>query len=280
MKSDPISRRQLLGQASAAALITALHPPALFGQRSRLRPETAADAEPRISALRLLTAASFDSLKQFYTEGLGLPVIAETEAELTLAGGATAITFVKADPELGTPWYHVAFNIPENKLLAAREWQLERSPLVETPERLRDPRFPEDVRHFRNWNAHSLFFYDPAGNLLEYIARHDLGNRADGPFTSADILYASEIAFVVDDQPASARHLHRDLGLDVYPLDTSWWWAMGDELGLLLCIPKRLWGENTDNPKRFGVYPTEATIQGGEPTQYQLPGYPYRVTVA
>ena len=184
----------------------------------------------------------------------------------------------RAEPEQGEPWYHVAFNIPENKIVSALEWQKKRTPVIQTPDRLLDPAFPDQIRHFRNWNAHALFFFDPAGNLLEYIARHDLGNSAPGPFTASDILYASEIGFVVDEQEESARHLHRDLGLPAYPPGTSRWWAMGSEAGLLLCLPKRRWGENTERPKRFAVYPTEASIQGtnGRVT-YSLPGYPYRV---
>lgn len=135
------------------------------------------------------------------------------------------------------------------------------------------------MRHFSSWNAHSVFFWDPAGNLLEYIARHDLGNGATGPFTTADIIYASEIGLVVDDQQSSAETLNADLGLPVYPRGTPRWWAMGDELGLLLCIPKRIWGENTDRPKHFAVYPTAASIRGAGPRSYTVPDYPYEISV-
>ncbi len=271
-----ISRRQFLRTASATALIAALHP-----QTGGAAPRTAVRAgEPLLLGLRLLTAEPLASMKAFYHGALGFPVLEETSELLTVLGGTTPISFVPAGPEQGEPWYHVAFNIPENKLLLAREWQLERTELIPTPQRQQDPAFPSDVRHFRNWNAHSVFFWDPAGNLLEYIARHDLGNRASGPFTSEDILYASEIAFVVDDQPGTARQLNRDLGLGVYPPDAGFWWAMGDELGLLLCIPKRLWGENTEAPKRFAVFPTEATIRGADRRTYTMPEYPYTVNVA
>jgi catechol 2,3-dioxygenase-like lactoylglutathione lyase family enzyme len=268
------TRRQFLQRASAAALFLVAHPEPVLADS-----EGPEDGQPLLTGLKLLTAAPFAAMKAFYHDQLGLAVLEETATRLVIAGGLTPITFVKAEPEQGAPWYHVAFNIPENKLLKAREWHLKRSPLIEAPERARDPAFPDDVRHFRNWNAHSVFFWDPAGNLLEYIARHDLDNGAPGPFTTDDILYASEIAFVVDDQPAAAHQLNQTLGLDVYPRGASSWWAMGDELGLLLCIPRRLWGENTDRPRRFTVHPTEATIRGGAPRTYQMPGYPYTVQV-
>lgn len=275
------SRRQVLESAAAAALVSVLHPAELLAAAPRSLAAGSA-TEPRISGLRLYTAAPFSNLKDFYHGSLGFPVVSEGAVEITFQGGLTPITFVVAPPEMGNPWYHVAFNIPENKLLLAREWQLRRSPLIPTPPRAVDPRYPGDIRHFPRWNSHAMFFWDPAGNLLEYIARHDLNNGSDGAFTVADILYVSEIGLVVDEQAATARQLHEDLGLEVYPRATRNWWAMGDETGLLLCIPKRLWGENTERPKRFAVFPTEATIRGaseGAQRLYQVPGYPYRVTV-
>ncbi len=237
---------------------------------------------PLIQSLRLLTAAPFTKMKEFYHGLLGFPLLAEESKEITFRAGLTPITFVKATPEQGQPFYHFAFNIPENKLLAARRWQLQRTSLIFTPPHLRDPKFPDDVRHFRNWNAHSLFFWDPADNLLEYIARHDLNNTASDPamFSTKDILYASEIGFVVDDQPATATILNKDLGLQAYPKDTRDWWAMGDELGLLLCLPKyRNWGTPPDRVKTFGVYPTQATIRGQKSMRYSIPDYPYDLSV-
>jgi hypothetical protein len=44
--------------------------------------------------------------------------------------------------------------------------------------------------------------------------RHDLGNAVPGPFTSRDILYASEIAFVADDVPATAETLRGVAGVE------------------------------------------------------------------
>ena len=109
-----------------------------------------------------------------------------------------------------------AFNIPENKVKAAHDWQAQRGPLMQTPPHMRDRNFPPHVRHFRNWNAHSVFFWDPAGNILEYIGRHTLKNPAPGPFTSDDILYASEIAFVTDDVPTMASAIEQRFDLPQY----------------------------------------------------------------
>ncbi|MCZ6837308.1 MAG: hypothetical protein O7G85_16150, partial [Planctomycetota bacterium] len=98
-------------------------------------------------------------------------------------------------------------------------------------------------------------------------------------FSTSDSLDASEIAFVVDDQDASARTLNRDLGLDVYPKGETFWWAMGDESGLLLCIPKREWGTDPKKKVTFDVFPTQATIKGATPKDYTLGNLPYDIKV-
>ncbi len=271
------TRRKFIKNSSLGVILIALHPESCFA----LDHNTSSEINPAqfdlIKNIRLLTSTSLRIMKEFYVNTLGLGIESEKDEEITFIAGASTITFVKIDPSLGDPWYHFAFNIPENKLRKARTWQLERTEIIPTPKRARDPKFPNDVRHFRNWNAHSIFFWDPAGNLLEYIARHDLRNGADGEFTSKDILNVSEIAFVVDDQHQESKGLHNNFALDVYPKNSSFWWAMGDEKGLLLCIPKRLWGENTDNPKRFKVFKTEATIAGNVDKDYTFSNFPYEV---
>jgi catechol-2,3-dioxygenase len=278
-----ISRRDALQRLSASAAFLTMHD--LLAQSPLPSTAPSADA-PLIRKLNLLTAARFEAMRNFYRDQLGFKLLEDSSDRLTIAAGATHINFTKAAEHQGNPFYHFAFNIPHNKLLAAREWQLKRTELVPTPDHLLDPKYPNDVRHFRSWNAHSIFFYDPAFNILEYIARHDLKNDAPDPekFSTADILYASEIGFVVDDQSKAAHMLHQKLGLDAYPRGTSeYWWAMGDERGLLLCFNKgRLFAENTATPKKFDVFPTEATIRVSKkdaPRVLDFEGFPYRVVV-
>ena len=55
---------------------------------------------------------------------------------------------------------------------------------------------------------------------------------------------------------------------------------MGDERGLLLCLPKgRVFGENTATPKAFDVFPTWASIGGDAPGRHAFEGAPYEVSV-
>ncbi|GAA4276578.1 hypothetical protein GCM10022259_13020 [Aquimarina mytili] len=258
-------------------MLIALHPEFCF----TFNQDNASKVKPFqfdfIKNIRLLTSASLEVMKEFYVGKLGLEVDNEKDSEVTFVAGVSTITFVKIDPVMGNPWYHFAFNIPENKILKARTWQLQRTTLILTPQRLRDTRFPDDVRHFRNWNAHSVFFWDPAGNLLEYIARHDLKNGAEGEFITRDILNVSEIGFVVDDQEKEAHDIHNNLGIEVYPKTSNFWWAMGNENGLLLCLPKRVWGEKPGAQKRFNVFETETTIAGHGYKKYNFSSFPYQI---
>jgi catechol-2,3-dioxygenase len=132
------------------------------------------------------------------------------------------------------------------------------------------------VVHFRHWDAHSIFFWDPAGNLVEHIARHTLGNAAEGPFTSADILCASEIGLIVDDVAAAAGTLRRAFGLGDYRGVSDRFNALGDENGLLL-VMKRGRELGFGEGKTSGIFPTKAAIRASRPAEVALSGYPYRV---
>src|SRR5262249_6039465 len=61
-------------------------------------------------------------LRAFYREKLHFPIMEETGDSVTFQAGATALTFVRTPEEHSRPFYHFAFNIPENKLPAAKEW--------------------------------------------------------------------------------------------------------------------------------------------------------------
>ena len=141
---------------------------------------------------------------------------------------------------------------------------------------LRDPSMPDDVVAFRNWNAHSVFFWDPAGNLVEHIARHDLDNGAPGPFSSDDILYASEIGIIVDDVDATAAGLKETFALEQYRGGSQAFRAIGDEHGLLLAMKRgRMLGFGEARPA--DVFPTEASIRGAAAARYRQKGFPYEI---
>ncbi|MGE0758731.1 MAG: VOC family protein [Pirellulaceae bacterium] len=219
-------------------------------------------------------------MKQFYHRSLGMGVAEEKPGRLTIEAGRTRLTFLKPPTDEAKPFYHFAFNIPENKAVAARDWQAKRTPLLPIPKALRDPEYPDDVVHYRHWNAHSVFFFDPAGNVVEYIARHNLKNSATGEFGSKDILYASEIAFVVDDVPAATTRWKEAVGLGAYNGTGDQFAALGDEWGLLLIMKRgRVISFEAKERKAVSVFPTVAAIRGIRSRRYVLPEFPYEVAV-
>ena len=290
----PLTRRELLRHAPAAAGFLLAHE--LLARPACAKPAEAHDRPdplaPRILGVRLLTAAPLPAMRDFYRGKIGFPVVDESEREITFAAGASRLTFVKASPDQirgtagrgsGEPMYHFAFNIHRDRIRAARAWQLERTPLVDPRPDLREPGWPDEIWHFRHWNAQSIFFFDPAFNIVEYIARHELPDAGDGKFSVADILYASEIGYVVDRArlPRATGLLREKLGLAEYPLGADPW-AMGDARGLLLCLARLgdKWGEQSSTPVTWGVFPTECTVAGASPGPIELEGFPYLVRVA
>src|SRR5262245_51577371 len=276
-----LNRRRFLNLATAAGAFFAAHG---WGNAEEPQapapPDKGGQKDPRIRRLELASSAPLADLKEFYHRLLGLPVVEEKPGRLTIDAGRTRITFVTAAAGDAKPFYHFAFNIPENKILAAHQWQKQRTPLLPIPKTLRDPKYPDDVVDYSHWNAHSIFFFDPAGNVVEYIARHDLQNAARGEFNSADILYASEIAFVVDDVAATAAKLREMAGVELYKGASDQFAAVGDEHGLLLVMKRgRVISFESPQKKAVSVFPTVVTVHGSRKSRHVLPQFPYEVIV-
>ncbi len=221
-----------------------------------------------IRELRLLTNR-LEELRRFYGETLGLPLIGETTSSITIRVGATRLEFV-ATSSSEPPSYHFAFDVPENKLPLARPWMARLRPLLE--------RDGSPIVHFPTWNAHSIYWYDPGGNLGELIARHNLDNRADGPFTASDLLYASEIGIVVDDVHETVRTLGRELGIEPWEPPSSEFAPVGEEHRLLIVVKRnRPWAMSKDHAAH--PFETAAVLTGARTATCRLPGLPYEISV-
>ena len=269
-----MDRRTFLTRAGAAAALVLAHRGAGAGTDEKRSMHPA----PRITSLELLTAAPLATMVEFYRDTLGLSVLDERPDRVTSGCGVTPVTFVATNGDAGQPFYHFAVNIPENKILAARDWQKQRTPLIPPPERLRDPSMPDDIVDYRHWNAHSVFFFDPAENVVEYIARHDLKNATPGGFGTADILYASEIGFVVDDVPGSAGVLRGVASVGPYRGGDDQFTALGDEHGLLLVFRRgRVLSLASERTKAADVFRTVARVRGATGPRRALDAYPYEI---
>lgn len=218
-----------------------------------------------------LLARQLERQRDFYGRTLHLPVMAEAADRITIQAGGTRLTFLQAGPEHGHPIYHFAFNIPENQLAAAKEWLGRRVPPV--PLLTKEGR---EVFHFETWNAHSIYFHDPAGNIVEFIARHNLRNAASGRFSEEKVLHASEIGLVVDDVAAEVASLGDHLGLPVYRPGSPTLVPVGDEHRLLIVVQRdHVWLPTRDTRAR--AHPTSAILAGSRSASYKVAGQPYTV---
>ena len=282
MSGPLLDRRRFLGSTAATAACLALHDlPAWAAQGAATQPFST-EGRPRILALELLSGAPVGAMKEFYGKQFDMAIPSDRPDRFTFDAGETKMTFVEsASTGSERPFYHFAFNIPENKILAALEWQKARTPLLTVPESHRAPGFPAEVAFSSHWNAHSIFFLDPAGNLVEYIARHDMKNADSSPsFSWADLLYISELALVVDDVAGTAAMLRNAAALGQYRNASDELAALGDESGMLI-VAKR--GRRLDltplATPPAAVHRTAVAIRGPKASRHQIASSPYEISV-
>jgi catechol-2,3-dioxygenase len=107
------------------------------------------------------------------------------------------------------------------------------------------------IQEFEDWEAKAVFFYDPAGNIVEFIARQS-SRPATPPFGVDSVLCVSEIGIPTSNVVARAKELREKY--DIFSFNkhenTHNFWALGADHGLLLVVPnERAWFP-TDKPAR------------------------------
>ncbi len=150
------------------------------------------------------------------------------------------------------PVYHFAFNIPSNKIEDAFTWLKKRTALLWLDD------YNGYVADFVNWHAKSVYFLDPAGNIVELIARFDLPDHSDEAFYPGLIRCISEIGLVFppDSFDHDVNKLMEDHNLSYFskqpPLPH--FRAIGNDEGLFVIVPEhRIWFSTKDKPA--GIYP-------------------------
>jgi catechol-2,3-dioxygenase len=204
--------------------------------------------------------------RAFYTQTLGLPDATTAPDTFTAQVGATRLTFVQAQPGWGADGggvYHFAFNIPENQFAAAKAWLQQRTPLVVS-------RSGQDEYNFESWNAHAVYFFDAAGNVLELIARHNLPNASPPPFGGHCLLNISEISVTARDVLNTVHTIQSDMAVEVYDGPSATFAAVGDEDGLFIVVPVgRAWFPDTG--LQAGFYPLTVRLEDGRSWSAPIP---------
>ncbi|NPC92664.1 hypothetical protein HOO54_10590 [Bacillus sp. WMMC1349] len=189
-------------------------------------------------------------MRKFYVEKFGFPLLKEDKNSIQIAIGSSALKFTSENIE-GKPYYHFAFNIPANKFADAKSWVREKVSL-----NIEDG---DDEVYFSGSHAHSLYFYDPAGNIVEFISRHSISKKGLEPFSIESVLNISEIGLIVDDAIDAGKKL-MDIGIherENEPLSPTSLHFMGDAskgIFILLTQPGRRW---LFSDKLSAIYPLE-----------------------
>lgn len=183
-----------------------------------------------------LETPDLNKVANFCRDGLGLEVVTTEPGTAHVRIGSSWLVFRKNPAASGV--CHFAFNIPCNHIREGMAW-LERCG-IELIANEKD----ETLIDFSNWNAEAAYFFDPAGNIVEIIARRDLQNDSDRPFSPESLLEISEIGIVTDDVLAwNARAANE---FDLLPFDkqkpSSNFSALGSDMGLFIVVPEgRKW---------------------------------------
>jgi catechol-2,3-dioxygenase len=218
----------------------------------------------------ILLTNNTDELKDFYLNKIGVKLVSEKKgSSFTVNIGKTKLTFQKSDGDV-TPYYHFAINIPENKINDAKDWLNGKAAIL--------PKNNEDVIDFTTWNAHSVYFYDPTGNIVELIARHFLENPSNEPFGAGSLLNISELGMPVEDMPKFVAAVEEKTGETIWDGNNESFAAIGDQQGLIIAVPtNRNWYPTED--KLSYAYPITLKVKGDKGGMHTFDGTPYKIII-
>lgn len=211
----------------------------------------------------ILQTSLLKELGDFYSNVMQLPVESAGKKEIEIKIGSSELVFQQATTN--NPCYHFAINIPSNKIEEAWHWLSSRVHLIWIEQ------YKSDIAEFTNWNARSVYFFDPAGNIVELIARFDLDNKTEEPFSSQQLLSISEIAIVFkeDELDNRSNNIMQQYNLSYFakqpPLPH--FRALGNDEGLVIIVPEnRNWYPTTT---QAGIFPMEIYFEN-EGKSHQL----------
>lgn len=218
----------------------------------------------KIKEIRIFTN-NLNELKNFYSDLLGFSLIFNDQNLVSFQVGSSILSFIETK-EIANPYYHFAFNITESKKDKCITWLKQKGININLINGYED--------YFsKSWNSHSIYFYDPSGNILELIARHDLKSDDDKEFKTTDIINISEIGFPVNDVKFASDELINKYNVEVYKDSNDVFAPMGNEDGLfILSGLNRNWlGSN----KKVEIFPLELTILSSKESDERFLSYPY-----
>lgn len=189
------------------------------------------------------------ALKRFYVDLLELDLVGFEEGQMTFRVGESEVTFKETEQPA---FYHFAFNIPGNQFSMMKYFIKDRLSL-----NWEDGR---DEVYFPSFDADSMYFEDPAGNIVELIGRRK--RDLFGDLTKESFINISEVGIVTTDVAGVGEQL-LDAGIplrkgtDIHPNELNFL-GRGDTY-IVLVPPGRRW---YFSKKASEVFPLEMSWNG------------------
>ncbi|WP_420575231.1 VOC family protein [Ekhidna sp.] len=218
----------------------------------------------KIKELTLYTS-KLKEVEPFYTDLLGIELLDSSQDSIKLKVGETNLIFEQSEQSM---YYHFAINIPSYQIGDALNWIKSKTKVL--------PFHGDEIVDFKSWNAEALYFYDPAGNIVELIARKNLKISSVDNFDASSFQHISEIGLPVADVNSTFNQFEEECGLLKFSGDYERFCAVGSETGLFITIDynQKDWIPNDDKAhsfpfscviendrKRYGIsYPDENLI--------------------
>jgi catechol-2,3-dioxygenase len=198
----------------------------------------------------ILQTSNLIEMKNFYLNRLQFEMIDSSINSFSIKVGSSVLEFLESSSEKD-PYYHFAFNLPSNKFQEAKNW-------VQSKVRLLTEDGVDEI-YFKFLDAHSFYFLDPSGNIVEFISRHSNSPESEKTFSIDSILNISEINVTISDVFTVGKQLvtsgipvrnDEDLneGLNFMGANGSF---------ILLCPPERRWLFSDKNAE---IHPVKITI--------------------
>ncbi|WP_420149406.1 VOC family protein [Spirosoma sp.] len=173
-----------------------------------------------------LETANLTATREFYTRRLDLPIVDESADSLTLQVGWTQLIFRSVAYPVAP--YHFAINVPSGMLEMCMYWfSLD---YMDTQAQ------GQTIAEFPAWRARSAYFFDNNGNILEFIARHDLPS-VDSNLTAEDLFQGiSELGIVTPCVVKTTYQLSKHFGVKPFSKSKPMhdFAALGDDNGLFI----------------------------------------------
>lgn len=172
-----------------------------------------------------------EDMKGFYEYQLGFRVVEEDETSFTLSIGDSQLVFRESEK---AAFYHFALNIPGNQFTLAKWWAGERVTL--------NRQEGMDEVFYANFDADAFYFQDPAGNIVEFIARRSVDRM--GNFTVDSLLNISEVSITTPYVEEVGEQIEKmeipvrgNKGIDPKSLN----FLGSGHAYIILVAPKRMW---------------------------------------